>query len=129
MLQLTPLSHIFVSTCYVDFRKGISGLASFCKLKILAEPTSGSIFLFYNKSRTTIKILLYDGQGFILFIKRLSNGRFIADPTSDFTSRHPQSIQYNHCHKISDRILHVLINNGNHRNVKFAKDWKPLRCP
>ena len=64
MLQLTPNSVIFVATIHVDFRKGIDGLIAICKLKLAINPFNGSIFLFYNKKKTTIKILAFDGQGF-----------------------------------------------------------------
>jgi transposase len=64
MLQLTPNSVIFVATIHIDFRKGIDGLVAICKLKLFINPLNGSIFLFYNKKKTTIKILAFDGQGF-----------------------------------------------------------------
>jgi len=131
MLQLTPLSVIFVATCHVDFRKGINGLSAFCKNNLALEPLNGSLFLFYNKTRTTIKILAYDGQGFTLFIKRLSSGKFIANPLKDFSRKNLSitnpSNSYNQCKQICHRLLQVLINNGNPDSVKFSKEWKPLR--
>ena len=133
MLQLTPLSIVFVATCYVDFRKGINGLAAFCKNTFALEPFSGSLFLFYNKSRTTIKILAYDGQGFTLFIKRLSQGKFKANPLKDFSRKNlsrnqncNQDSDHNHCLQICHRLLQVLVNNGDPLTTSFSKDWKPL---
>jgi transposase len=41
-----------------------------------SDPFSGYVFVFRNKGRTSIKILMYDGQGFWLCQKRLSKGRF-----------------------------------------------------
>jgi hypothetical protein len=129
MLQLTPLSVIFVATCYVDFRKGINGLASFCKNTFVLDPLNGSLFLFYNKSRTTIKILAYDGQGFTLFIKRLSQGTFKANPVKDFSGKNTNILGKNSSNnhiQICHRLLGVLINNGDPLTTSFAKDWKPL---
>jgi len=40
------------------------------------RPFNGGVFVFGNRSRTGIKILVYDGQGFWLCHKRLSSGRF-----------------------------------------------------
>jgi transposase len=130
MLQLTPLSVIFVASCYVDFRKGIDGLAAFCKNTFVLDPLNGSLFLFYNKSRTTIKILAYDGQGFVLFIKRLSKGTFKANPAQDFLGKNTASSGKgcnNNCIQICHRLLGVLINNGDPLTISFAKDWKSLR--
>jgi transposase len=129
MLQLTPLSIIFVATCYVDFRKGINGLAAFCKNTLALEPFNGAFFLFYNKSRTTIKILSYDGQGFTLFIKRLSKGKFKADPLKDFRHKKTSSPQDHHHNskQICYRLLQTLINDADPNTVSFSSDWKPLR--
>ena len=72
MLQITPHMLIFVAIEPIDFRKGIDGI---CR-KMLKDPFSGQIFVFRNRSKTAITILLYDGQGFWLCQKRLSKGRF-----------------------------------------------------
>jgi transposase len=57
-----------------DFRKGIDGLAQICKSVLKSDLFSGYLFVFMNKSKTAIKMLVYDGQGFWLFQKRLSQG-------------------------------------------------------
>ena len=115
MLQLTPKSVIFIATIAVDFRKGIDGLVAICKLKLSTDPFNGTIFLFYNKSKTTIKILSFDGQGFWLCTKRLSKGKFIAKLKS-------QSPYYQVCY----RVMHILTSNGEPTSVKIAKDWRPI---
>ena len=60
----------------VDFRKGIDGLAGVCKNILDEDPFAGYLFIFTNKKRTSLKILIYDGQGYWLCQKRLSRGRF-----------------------------------------------------
>ena len=40
------------------------------------DPFSGCLFVFRNRPATALKILVYDGQGFWLCQKRLSQGRF-----------------------------------------------------
>lgn len=40
------------------------------------DPFSGHLFLFINKSRTSIKCLHYDGTGLVLLSKRLEKGVF-----------------------------------------------------
>ncbi len=59
----------------VDFRKGIDGLARVCRQELESDPFSGRMFVFSNRRRTAIKVLMYDGQGFWLSYKRLSKGR------------------------------------------------------
>jgi transposase len=81
MIQITPQMRIVVAVEAVDFRKGIDGLARLCHDGLAADPMSGWLFVFRNRRRTAIKILVYDGQGFWLAQKRLSAGHFRWWPT------------------------------------------------
>ena len=76
MLQLTPQMRILVAVEAVDLRKGIDSLAELCRAKLNADPFSGCLFVFRSRQATSIKVLVYDGQGFWLATKRLSKGRF-----------------------------------------------------
>jgi transposase len=76
MLAITPQMRILVAVEAVDFRKGIDSLAELCRAKLNADPFSGCAFVFRSKRATSIKVLVYDGQGFWLAAKRLSKGRF-----------------------------------------------------
>src|SRR6266852_1762139 len=81
MLQLTPQSRIFLATEAVDFRKGIDGLAAVCRQVLGDNPLEGAVYVFRNRAGTALKLLLYDGQGYWLCMKRLSQGRFTWWPT------------------------------------------------
>ena len=76
MIQITPQMRILLAVEAVDFRKGIDGLARSCREVLKEDPFSGHVFVFRNKRSTSIKVLMYDGQGFWLCQKRLSKGRF-----------------------------------------------------
>ena len=76
MIQITPHIRILVAVESVDFRKGIDGLCRVSREVMESNPFSGYIFVFCNRTRTSIKLLIYDGQGFWLCQKRLSQGRF-----------------------------------------------------
>ena len=76
MLQITPQMKILAAVERVDFRNGIDGLAAVCKAKLAQDPFSGAVFVFRNRRATALKVLVYDGQGFWLCQKRLSEGRF-----------------------------------------------------
>ncbi|MFO1434126.1 MAG: IS66 family insertion sequence element accessory protein TnpB [Candidatus Competibacteraceae bacterium] len=75
MLQLTPQSRIFVALAPVDFRNGIDGLAALCRRAFSQSPLDGAIYVFRNRTGTTLKVLYYDGQGYWLCTQRLSAGR------------------------------------------------------
>ncbi|NIM13316.1 MAG: IS66 family insertion sequence element accessory protein TnpB [Candidatus Aminicenantes bacterium] len=83
--------------------QGIDGLSRVCRDILDKDPFSGSMFIFRNKRKTTLKILLYDGQGFWLYVKRLSSGRFNWWPQNEKTP----SIN------LTPAQLHLLIWNGN----------------
>lgn len=118
MLQLTHQTIAYVAQVPIDFRKGIDGLIGVCKKNLSIDPFNGALFLFYNKSRTSFKILLYDGEGFILYLKRLSEGKFQYKPQVNKNSSYQQ---------IGHRALQILINNGDLKTVKFGKDWRPIK--
>jgi transposase len=82
MLQLTPQSRIFLATQPVDFRNGIDGLAAVCRRALSDNPLEGAVYVFRNRAGTALKVLLYDGQGYWLCMKRLSQGRFHWWPTT-----------------------------------------------
>ena len=66
MIQITPHMRILVAVEPVDFRKGIDGLVAVCRQRLAADPLAGSLFVFSNRARRALKLLMYDGQGFWL---------------------------------------------------------------
>jgi len=87
MLAITPQMRIPVAVEAVDFRKGIDSLAELCRRKLDADPFSGYLFVFRSRRATSIKVLVYDGQGFWLATKRLSKGRFRWWPQGEDAAR------------------------------------------
>jgi transposase len=76
MIQIAPQMRILAAVEPVDFRKGIDGLCRLCRNELHSDPFSGAMFVFCNRRRTALRLLVYDGQGFWLCHKRLSVGRF-----------------------------------------------------
>jgi len=113
MLQLTPQSRIFVATAPVDFRKGIDGLAAVCRQVLGDNPLIGAVYVFRNRAGTALKLLLYDGQGYWLCLKRFSQGRFTWWPTTT-DARVP----------LSARELLIVLWNGAPERAQMAQDWR-----
>src|SRR5690606_5523074 len=82
MIEITPHSRVLAAIDPVDGRKGIDGLAQVCRSVLKSNPMSGTIFAFRNRNARTLRLLMYDGQGFWLAMKRLSRGRFVHWPRS-----------------------------------------------
>jgi transposase len=76
MLGLSSNLRYFVCTNTIDIRNGFDGLAGIVRNSLQKDPISGDIFVFINKTRTHIKLLYWDGDGFALYYKRLEKGRY-----------------------------------------------------
>ena len=76
MIQITPQMRVLVAVEAADFRCGIDGLAQQCRADLRSDPFAGTVYVFRNRRKTAIKLLVYDGQGFWLCHKRLSSGQF-----------------------------------------------------
>jgi len=66
VIQVTPQMRILVAVEPQDFRRGIDGMAKVCKANLASDPFSGTAYVFRNRRSTSVKILVYDGQGFWL---------------------------------------------------------------
>lgn len=116
MIQITPQMRILLAVEPVDFRKGIDGLAALCRQALGSDPLDGTLFVFCGRSRRALKCLVYDGQGFWLCQKRLSQGRFGAWPTSDSAASR----------RLDPHQLHALFWNGDPTQSHTAPLWRPL---
>ena len=76
MLGLSANLHYILCCQSVDLRNGFDGLAGIVRNYLRKIPVSGDVFIFLNKTRTQIKLLYWDGDGFALFYKRLERGRY-----------------------------------------------------
>jgi transposase len=116
MIQLVPQLKILLAYQPVDFRKGIDGLAAVCRQHLLSDPFSGCVFVFRNRSGTALKLLVYDGGGFWLCLKRFSKGRlrWWPKPTGEQLSR------------LAAEQLQVLLYNGNPDAAAMAEPWRKL---
>ena len=75
MLSIAPPPTIFLHTAPTDMRKSFDGLTGLVRNTFGSDPTDGSLFLFVNKRRDRIKALWWDGDGFVLWYKRLERER------------------------------------------------------
>jgi transposase len=57
-------------------RKSFEGLSTLVDAAFPGKLLSGALFLFLNRRRTLIKILVWDGDGFAIWYKRLERGTF-----------------------------------------------------
>jgi transposase len=76
MFGLTTATRVFVAPGATDMRKGFDGLFGLVRDALGEDPLSGHLFLFANRDRTRVKVLVFDGSGLWVCSKRLEKGRF-----------------------------------------------------
>jgi len=72
---------VYLAPGATDMRKSFDGLAAATRKVIRKDPLCGHVFVFCNRRRHILKVLIWDGSGFLVFAKRLERGTF-AWPTS-----------------------------------------------
>ncbi len=59
-----------------DMRKGFDGLSGIVTTQLERDPLSGDVYVFLNRRRDRLKLLVWDDSGFWIFYKRLEQGTF-----------------------------------------------------
>lgn len=83
MLSLPGQLAIYACTAPVDFRKQHDGLVALVRDRLGADPFDGSLFVFFNRRRDRVKLLVWDSNGFWLLYKRLERGTYERLRSSD----------------------------------------------
>lgn len=72
-----PVKKVVLLTGKTDLRRGIDGLVALVRLNYNLDPLGkGTLFLFCGTKKDRIKGIIYEGDGWILIYKRLSQGRY-----------------------------------------------------
>lgn len=57
-------------------RKGFDSLSGLVSLQLQMNALSGAVFIFFNKKRNQVKLLVWEGDGFAMYYKRLEKGTY-----------------------------------------------------
>jgi transposase len=76
MLMLPVSARILVAGQATDLRKAFDTLAETTRQVLREDPFSGCLFVFFNRARNRVKVLVWDRDGFWLCAKRLERGTF-----------------------------------------------------
>lgn len=69
-------ARVYLAVGATDLRKSIDGLSVIVQEQFRLDPFSRSLFVFCNRNRDKVKVLVWDLDGFWLHYKRLEKGRF-----------------------------------------------------
>ena len=76
MFGLEESRQYYVCQRYVRMNMGINGLSKIVGNELKRPLLNGDVFIFFGKRRQTVKLLCWDGDGFLLYQKRLEKGTF-----------------------------------------------------
>jgi transposase len=119
MIAVTPQMRIMVAIEPVDFRKGIDGISRVCKAVLSEDPFDGTLFVFRSRAAKAIKLLAYDGQGFWLAQKRLSDSKFRYWPSAPAQGQARVLLAHQ---------FNLLIWGGDPKAAQAAPMWRPLNA-
>lgn len=76
MLNLQRGTRIYIRPGKTDFRKSINGLSVLVQDHMKYDPFSGNYYVFCNRTKSMLKILYWERNGFCLWHKRLEEDKF-----------------------------------------------------
>ena len=112
---LPPSVRIYFATGLVDMRNGIDGLRAIVDHALKKDPYEGHLFVFFGRRLDRVKILAWDRNGFVLYYKRLSQGRFRMPPITAGATRV----------EMDATTLTMLLDGIDVRQVRRPVAWKP----
>ena len=75
-MTLPSSVRVYLAAVPVDLRRGHDGLVAIVRNEWKLNPFDGHLFVFLGRRLDRVKILVWDRNGFVLYYKRLSQGRF-----------------------------------------------------
>lgn len=76
MLHLSSSCRYYLYTGNTDMRKGFDSLSGLVTTQLEMSALSGAVFIFFNKKHNQVKLLLWEGDGFAMYYKRLEKGTY-----------------------------------------------------
>jgi len=83
MLSLSSGFNYYLHLGVTDFRCGMHSLSGLVRRELGQDPLSGAVYIFFNRSRTQVKLLHFEGDGFALYQKRLEKGTYEIPTSAD----------------------------------------------
>jgi transposase len=77
MIGPPPGTRVYLACGVTDMRRGFDSLSAQVESVLNLNPYGGAVYLFRGRRGDLLKALYWDGQGLVLYAKRLEKGRFV----------------------------------------------------
>ncbi|MBX3198271.1 MAG: IS66 family insertion sequence element accessory protein TnpB [Labilithrix sp.] len=77
MLVIPRAVRVYVASAPVSLRKSFEGLSNEVRGVLSRDPLSGHVFVFLNRRKNQVKLLVWTRGGYTVVHKRLERGRFV----------------------------------------------------
>lgn len=115
MYSLTSGNKYYLYQGFIRMNLGIDGLYRLLRSEMQhLSPISGDAFIFFGKRRNGVKILRWDGDGFLLYYKRLERGTFELPVLNRNTGNY----------EISYSTLSFILNGVSLKSVRLRKRFR-----
>jgi transposase len=81
MISLTSQHRYFLYRRSVDMRKSFDGLSGVVRNELGRDPMDGEVYIFLNRQRSLVKLLVWDRSGWAIWAKRLERGSYELPPS------------------------------------------------
>jgi transposase len=104
-----------MATYPVSMRKSFDGLMNEVRFVIKGDPLSGHVFVFINKKRTMVKLLVWTRGGYTIIHKRLERGRYKIQHSIKMETQSKQ---------IEEHELMMLLEGVCEKKVRYLPRWE-----
>ena len=116
MMLLPRAVRVYFATAPVDLRRSFDGLSNEVRAVLGRDPLSGHVFVFLNRRKTQVKLLLWTRGGFTIVHKRLEQGCFTF----------PQQVTGEAaCVALDVHELSMLLEGIDMSGVRTSRRWEP----
>jgi len=76
LLNLSSARKYYIYNGNLDMRKTFNGITGVIRGELGRDPLCGDVFIFFNRNRTQTRLLMWEGEGYSIYCKRLEKGTF-----------------------------------------------------
>lgn len=76
VIALTSQHRYYLYRRAVDMRKSFDGLGGVVRNELGRDPMDGEVYVFLNRQRSLVKLLVWDRSGWAIWSKRLERGSY-----------------------------------------------------